>query len=61
LTPTITSLPESMRACFSAGAFLDLQLGPAALHGLGHATHFLDVFDDVQARSAISWVSFSIM
>ena len=34
LTPTMTSLPESMRACFVGGAGFDLHLGPAGFDGL---------------------------
>ena len=50
LTPTITSWPESMRACFSAARRLDLQLGPARVDGLGHAAHRLDFLDDRPRR-----------
>jgi hypothetical protein len=46
LTPTITSLPAVDARLLLGRAGLDLQLGPAAVHGLGHAAHGLDLFDD---------------
>ena len=60
LTPTITSLPLSMRACFSAAAASILSLAQP-VHGLGHAAHGLDLFDDLPGGIRHVLVSFSIM
>ena len=50
LTPTITSLPESMRACFSAAAASIFSLAQPRVDGLGHAAHGLDFLDDLPGR-----------
>ena len=61
LTPTITSRPESMRACFSAAA--------ASIFSLAQPESTAFVMPPIastssmifHAASAMSWVSFSIM
>ncbi len=61
LTPTMTSLPESMRACFSAAAASILSLAQpestaAVMPPMASTSSMI-----FQAASAMSWVSFSIM
>ena len=61
LTPTITSLPLSMRACFSAAAASILSLAQPlstawVMPPMASTSSMI-----FQAASAMSWVSFSIM
>ena len=50
LTPTITSLPESMRACFSAALASICSLAQPLSTALRHAAHRLDLLDDLPGR-----------
>jgi hypothetical protein len=61
LTPTITSAPESMRACFCAALASILSLAqPLSTHltmpPIASTSSMI-----FEAASAMSWVSFSIM
>ena len=62
LTPTMTSLPASMRACFSAALASMLSLAQPRLDRLGHAAHRIDFLDDrPRLVGHLAAVSFSIM